>query len=935
MTAPHSDPGSARGSTELPLAPSVVGREAEIARLQALVGRIRDKGSAAIVFVGEAGVGKTRLVHEAERLAKAHGATVLEVACQDRDRAVAYAPWVELIRKYVDRTPRGEVYRAASPHLSALVRLAPELSDQVWLYEPTAAPVEWERRPFLAAVARFFIAITATQPLLISIDDLGWADAASLELLETLVRVGRGSALGIVGAYRDTHLEDNPALQQLMVSLDRDKVCETVTVAPLDPDRLGELISAVLTRSSVSREFRDAVYAKTRGNPFYTREVLQSLADAGAIYRTSEGWAWGSVSTITVPLSVGRTIEARVARLDEASLSVVRVASLLGLEFPLDLLRKVSEANDDVLLKSLDKAVQAKLLMETTSPDRSPGYQFSHPLIQEVLEGQASRARAQKVHLRAANVLEETYGALAKEHAASLAYHYYRGNDAIRALEYSAEAGDRAAIVFARGEAVNHYRTALELLRGGQDPPLQCRLKEALADQLRGLSEITSAATLYEEAGHDWEAIGHRRAAGDCLRKAAECFQGSLVHSLGHEKELRQHALRLLESEPHGASLVQLYLSNALNTSDEGRVQEARGEYERALALAQSLGDIESEASAYLRLAYCASTEHPEEFMEFTKQGASVVEAHHLTGPSSGLLQVNRTVHAYHFVGEVRELVTMVEAALRAARAVNDLELESWFMGLALPWVLLHAGDLRIAWANMEERRHRYQSVGLVGWASDSQSVGVRAWVGTLLGPLDRAESLLAESLEAGRHHPQWYTDAMTHQFLGRLRLAQDRPLEAIPHIEEGVSCHRKAGFPAWQLQWTCGMLDSLVRAHLQAGQPEPARQRARQAQEFAEKIGSDPARGYALRARALCAVDAARPGEALALLEKSRNIWGRLGWQYDLGVTWSDTANAYAAKGANKDAAVAFRQAIAGFSEVGAQPAIENAERRLDGLAP
>jgi tetratricopeptide (TPR) repeat protein len=920
-------PGTVPLTIEVPVAPTVVGREGEMNRLGEFLGRISQRNGGFLLLSGEAGVGKTRLVHEAGRMAASRGLRHLSAACQDRDRGVAYAPWVELIRRFVEQNPRELVFRAVGPHMSALTKLVPELADQVWLYDPRPTPVEWERRPFLAAVSKFFVALSDLQPLVLAIDDVGWADAASLELLETVVRVSRGSGLGVVAAYRDTHLEENPPLQQLLFSVERERWSTSIVLSPLDREHLGELIGVVFGRPRVSGEFRDVVFAKTRGNPFYTREILQSLADEGVIFRTAEGWDWKPVSSIRLPSTVGRTIEGRLNRLDEESLRVVRIASLLGLEFPFDLLERVAELDRERLLSALEKAGKAKILLERKSADRRTSYQFAHPLIQEVLEGEVGQARAQMVHLHAARVLEETYGSGAKEHAASIAYHYLRGNDAARALEYSVEAGDRAAAVFARDEAASHYRAALELLRETNNVRLRSQLKGRLADQLRGLSQIDAAAGLYEEAGRGWEATGERTEAGDALRKAAECFQGSMQH----ETELRVQALRLLEEEPPTRALVLLYLSNALTTYDSGRVAEARTKYEQALDLATTLGDVESQAWALLRLAYCAPTERREEFVAYTDRAAKIVEDHHLTERVAVQVQLNRAAYAYHCVGDVGMLVAAVQGAIKTARAVNDVEFEAWVIGFALPWIYLRTGDLREAWQLLEERRGRFRFVGLAGWAPESESVGVRAWVGTLLGPLARAEELLVAADAIGRQRPNWFIDAVTFQFLGRLRFAQGDLPRAIVHFEEALGTHGRAGFPAWHLQWTCEILCLLTRAYLENHEPALARQRAEQAELFAQKLGSEPARAFALRARALCALGSRSDEDPLKLLEQSRATWERLGWKYDLGVTWFDTGNAYASNGDDEKAANSFREALANFDAVGAQPDKDRTVRRMN----
>ncbi|MFI5415686.1 MAG: ATP-binding protein, partial [Candidatus Lutacidiplasmatales archaeon] len=315
-------------------------------------------------------------------------------------------------------------------------------------------------------------------------------------------------------------------MQGLLLNSQRDRWATTVLLPPLDPEQLTLLLEHVLQRSEIPREFRDLVYTKTRGNPFYTTEILQSLSDEGILFRTDRGWEWKPVDEIRLPTSIAGTIGARVRRLDPDSLQLLRIASLLGQEFPLDLLQAVAEVPLDRLLLSLERAGGARLIKERAAGRTDVGYVFAHPLIQEVLEKEVSVVRSHVLHLRAAQVLEARYGASASDHAATLAYHYLRGNDPKRALEYSTEAGNRAAAVFARAEAAGHYRNALDLLPQPRDPGLAAPLTERLADQVRGLGDVPEAARLFVEAGNRWKAVGNRSSAGDCLRRAADCWLG-------------------------------------------------------------------------------------------------------------------------------------------------------------------------------------------------------------------------------------------------------------------------------------------------------------------------------------------------------------------------------------------------------------------------
>lgn len=312
--------------------PHVVGRQAEIDRVGEFLGQVTHRAGGLLLLSGEGGVGKTRLLHETEARAAALEMVVLSIDCATRRRGVPYAPWVEMIRQYVDSSPREQVFRTARSHLGALAQLVPDLEDRIWLYDPTQTPVEPDRRSLLDAVVRFWVALSDVQPVLISMDNLERADTGSLELLGSVVQACREFPLGVVATFRDTHVEENKPFHHFLVSLEGQQRCTTAALAPLDREHLGELIGAILGQTEVPREVRDAVYGKTKGNPSYATEWLQWLVNQGKVNPESKVWTWPSTSDLALPAAVERAIEVRLGRFEEpghtGNLSPKRIAVL-------------------------------------------------------------------------------------------------------------------------------------------------------------------------------------------------------------------------------------------------------------------------------------------------------------------------------------------------------------------------------------------------------------------------------------------------------------------------------------------------------------------------------------------------------------------------------------------------------------------------------
>jgi tetratricopeptide (TPR) repeat protein len=921
------DLGSSTGpAATIRPAPYSVGREPEAARLQTFLAQTRRKEGGLVLISGEAGVGKTRMLRDAAEAARREGFLVLTVACQDHDRGVPYAPWVDLVREFVRQNPRDLVFRTAGPHLGALQKLAPELLENVWLHDPAVTPPkEWERRPFLAAVARFLIDLSTVQPLLISVDDLGWADAGSLELLETVVRVSHGSPLGVLGAYRDAHFDENDGLQGLVAHLDREPWVTKLTLPPLGADGAGTLVGVLLERSSVDREFLDLLYAKTRGNPFYTGEILQSLANEGIVYRTSTGWEWGPIGAIQLPATIGGTIGGRLARLDPPHRQVLRVASILGLDFTFELLRQVSESPPDQIMGALEAARDARLVSERVSSRADVTFEFAHPLIQEVLEKEVSVTRSRALHLRAAHALETAYGTAARDHAATLAYHYLRANDTPRALAYSLEAGDRAAAVFAKAEAMGHYQTALELANEKDDPRLYTSIKDRLADQVRAVSDVSRAYRLYLEAAEGWERLGERGPAGDCLRRAADCWLGALDQG----DALLERSRQLLEGVPPGRPHIFWHLSYGAAIFDQGRVSETDAEYRRALGLAKTLGETDLEAQALLRLPYCVPIDRRTDCVGLDNQAEKIVAQHHLVEQAE-LLILSRAVYALHCEGNLPQAFGLVQEGIAAAQKSGDVELESWWKGFAIPWATVRSGDFGMGLALVEERRKLNRPLSRTGWAPDVEAVGVRAWLTILLGDLVRGEELLAEAIRAERARPVGRAEAFNHQFLGRLRLANSDPQGAVDSLEASRATYLRAGPPAWHVVLYADTLRWLVRAAFEAGKPALGRERTAELEELAKVFQSDPVWALAWRGRAACALQEGDGARSLELLERARSVWERIGWKYDLAATWAEIGDALRLAGETQRAGDAFREAAERFRSMRATPDLLRVERRM-----
>ena len=411
--------------------PVVVGRTMPLDTLERLVREALAGRGAALLISGEAGIGKTRLVHEACARAEALGLRVLVGASFEADRAVAYAPLVDLLRSLVANTPVEELANVVgAPGMRHLADLLPELEQ--WRSTAGAASVD-ERGPEATqrrrtqTIAELLIRLATAQPLLVVLEDLHWSDEASLDVVQHLVRSLRGMPLLLLLTYRADEL--SPDLQQVLAALDRERSAGELHLHGLEAKEVAAMLRATLALDRpVRSELVDLVYGLTEGNTFFVEEVLRALLAAGDLAYVHGTWNWGAASALRVPRTVHDAVRRRSAHLSNAARDLLELAAVVGRRFGFELLETLSGRAESEVLMALKELVAAGLVVE----DSAELFTFRHALSrQAVLEALMARER-RALHSRIARTLEDLHGgdaAWLEEHADDLAYHFSEAED--------------------------------------------------------------------------------------------------------------------------------------------------------------------------------------------------------------------------------------------------------------------------------------------------------------------------------------------------------------------------------------------------------------------------------------------------------------------------------------------------------------------------
>ena len=498
-----------------------VGRTDELARLTELYTAAAAGRGGLVMLTGEPGIGKSRLATELTTLARRRGAAVGIGRCVDGDWAPAYTPFAECLESLLRSGDPNELRVDLAAGGAVLSRLTPVVVDVL----PDVAVADGltpdeERHRLFDAVARFFLARAARAPLVIVLDDLHWADRATIELLRHVAAAATRHRILLVGTYREIDLDRVHPLASSLAELHRVTSYERIRLDGLGPEDVALLLSA-MTEPQASVDLVARLAADTGGNPFFIREVLLHLIEEGAIYRTDDG-RWASAlpaDRIGIPEGVREVIGRRLSRLSDDANRLLTVAAAFDGAFRFDVTTSVAGLSEMCALDSLDEALKAQIV-ESAGDDT---YAFTHALIRHTLYAELNPSRQVRLHRQVAEVLEDVVGiqATPTQHA-EIANQYGRSAvlpGAHRGVRHALNAADDAASSGARDEAARYMRLALELLPSGDErrPAVLSRLGLALAWAL----EYENACEIALEAAEALASTEDEDAAADYLADAA------------------------------------------------------------------------------------------------------------------------------------------------------------------------------------------------------------------------------------------------------------------------------------------------------------------------------------------------------------------------------------------------------------------------------
>jgi tetratricopeptide (TPR) repeat protein len=689
------------------VSPPFIGRRRQVQWLESCL-QTALAGQAQVVLVpGEPGIGKTRLLREAQAAAQGRGMQV----CYGRgyeDLSFPYLSFAESLLPLLERTPP-DVIRPVSAEVEIVRSLL--VPNQPFPAAPAdfrAPDADRHRLQLLLAVSRLVIWLAQNQAMLLVMDDLHWADQPSLELFGHLISAVADTAtretvpLCIVGTYRPDEAEGR--LAHLIARVQHEVLCQTMELPGLEDTEITALIQGMgLARPA--RQLVATISTATRGNPLFIQEVLHylvthnTLQERGGYIVTS-----ATEADLQLPALLTGAISARIQGLSEACRGALTLAACLGDHVTLPILCAVSGMADDALLGLLEEGIEQRFLVS-----EGQTFQFAHPLIRHVFYGAPSTVRRQRLHLRIARTLEGLHAGSLEAPVLEIAHHLIRAGPAAAAhetVDWARKAGDRAFMASAWGEAAHYYEGAL-------------RAAEPTAE----LSEHERAEL------HYWAGLARYRDmdVGPCL-------------------EHYEHALAIFRQLDNLQSLARVLIEKVraqttLASVPYGTLADVKALEEVLEALGEAAPELRGEIAARMAQTYWHGGQVD---MAEAMASQALDIGRHLGNDRLCAQAGNSLALAQYHLVDLPQALQSWHNALRCARRADDL----WQQGLSLtrmPMALTWQGRLDEAEAMADEAWEVVTQTR--DWANYSLVLAALVSIAVIRGNFDTAEERTRETL--------------------------------------------------------------------------------------------------------------------------------------------------------------------------------------------
>ncbi len=800
-------------NTDIPF----VGRAAELAGLRALWDRVGAGRGHVVLIGGGAGIGKTRLSEALRHIAAGQSAWVL-VGGTSFAESVPQQAFIEALSgalpAVVSAIEDGRVLAPLLPFMAELHHLRPDLAE----FSAVAQPAN--RQALFDGFAACFIALSQTRPVLLVLEDLHWASAYTVAMLDHLVRAALHRPLLVVVTYRPEDAPRSHPLRDMLRRLRRERFATLMTIMPLDADAVRAFLSSRLGEIAQADDMVAVFLRLSEGNPLFLHELLRHALEAGWLTQREDGWHLRLSDLQPIPPALETVITERLAHLGANARALAEVAAVIGALFDLELLCEVSGWAEAEVFDALHELLDRGIIREA-SGQSGFDYGFSHTLIHQTLYGLLDDIDRQRRHRRAAQVMREIYGEAHEGVLLHIARHCEFGGLHGEAAHFYLRAAQRDQRVYAHQEALRHIAKALTLT---DDPHLRFDLL-ALREGIESI-EADRTAQL-----HSIDALAQIAAHDPDLMCEVWLRRVRLMHTAGDTAGLRAaveglaHVAQAVTAYRWAAELALARGLYALHTSD---YDTAERKCTDALTRFQAID--EPDALLRCRAALTEIALHRGDFdtalahistMQTDDPAHIAARLHHLKHAGTHAFVAQRWAVSLEFFEALREGADQYHdpQALMLAHfylAMNHARLSSFLLaeghynqaaGLAARFgspalktaLHINRGIFRAALGQVRAARRDFEQVQpIVSRAGDKRALYTCAhnlsilslWTGALAVAQRHAERAL--TLADAMGSPAFRANALSS--LGVIAREGGRYLEAIAHLEEAIALRRQFG---------------------------------------------------------------------------------------------------------------------------------------------
>ncbi len=454
----------------------MVGRDQELDKLKLHVLKVINGEGSIVSVIGEAGIGKSRLIAELRMIDDIKKVTLLEGRALSIGQNLSYHPIIDILKNWTNITEEDTEAEAMAKLEMAIGRVHPEGVAEVFPFIATLMGMKLTGKPaervrgiegeameklILKNLRELMAKGAERRPIVCVLNDLHWADMTSIELLKSLYRLSERTPILFINVMRPNYPETGDRILETI----RERyptIHAEMVLGPLNNEQCQNMIRNLLKATGIPENVSREIEMRAEGNPFFIEEVVRSLIDEGAlVLQNGKFKVTGKITSVVIPETIQDVLMARIDRLDEETRQLLKNASVIGRYFFYKILNEVAKSIGK-LDERLDYLKGVQLILESGRTEELE-YLFKHVLAQEVTYESILLKKRKELHLQVAEAIESVFKERLHEFYGMLALHYNKGENLEKAEEYLTKAGEEALRAAASSEALNYYQKALKL----------------------------------------------------------------------------------------------------------------------------------------------------------------------------------------------------------------------------------------------------------------------------------------------------------------------------------------------------------------------------------------------------------------------------------------------------------------------------------------